>query len=156
MSYVNKISVNKSLYDIQDSKFDIEQLIQIQKDINEINIKIEELENKGVDLSDYYNKTEIDNQIQEAIMKVVRLKGILTDISSLPSTDNNVGDMYIVIESDDNNSEYIWTGDKWEYVGQKYTIDLSNYYTKGEVNTLITNIADGNLADGDTLNITCG
>ena len=158
MSYVNKISVNQSLYDIKDSNFNIEQIIQIQKDIDIINTKLEELENKGVDLSDYYNKTEINNQIQEAIMKVVRVKGILLSIDNLPISNNEIGDMYIIVENEDNNSEYVWTGDNWEYIGQKYKIDLSNYYTKSEIDDIVTNITegDGNLADGDTLNITCG
>ena len=53
--------------------------------------------------------------------------------------------------TDNNNEydEYIYINNKWEMLGT-ITIDLSNYYDKNEINTLLNNKVDKNA------NITAG
>ena len=63
-------------------------------------------------------------------------KGAVSTVSNLPSTGNEIGDIYIVTE---NGSEYVWITSEtnpngyWEELGQ--TIDLSAYELKPTVNS---------------------
>lgn len=72
-------------------------------------------------------------------------KGAVSTVNNLPSTGNEIGDIYIVTE---NGSEYVWITSEtnpdgyWEELGQ--TIDLSAYELKPTVNT----------PTGDTITIT--
>lgn len=90
----------------------------------------------------YYNKEEVDAKITS----VLKFQGVKTYKSELPTTEQRVGDVWLVIydgdapaEGETNihpvaNIEYVWTTEnKWEPLGDDI-IDLTNYYTKGEVN----------------------
>lgn len=69
------------------------------------------------------------------IASVYRVKGSVQNYSQLTSVSNpKVGDVYNVISSGMN---YVYTEDGWDALGG--TIDLSNYYTKSEVDTQISN-----------------
>lgn len=63
-------------------------------------------------------------------------KGAVTAVSDLPSTGNEIGDIYIVTE---NGSEYVWITSEtnpsgyWEKLGE--TIDFSAYELKPTVNS---------------------
>lgn len=92
------------------------------------------------DMSDYYTATETDAAISDAIDglgTIFNLLGSVATVQDLPSTGNTVGDVWYV---QNQNSGYIWINDdgtlRWEQLGA--TIDLTNYYTKSEVNALIT------------------
>lgn len=95
------------------------------------------------DLADnYYDKKEVDAKITS----VLKFQGVKTYKDELPATGQVVGDVWLVIydgntpaEGEANtlpvaNIEYVWTTEKkWEPLGDDI-IDLTNYYTKAEVN----------------------
>ena len=91
----------------------------------------------NADLTNYYNKTEVDNKIIDAMTKAFILKGTVDSVEALPASDNKVGDLYIVTLEEGNAAEYVWTGTSWEYMGQTFKVDLSGYYTSGEVDALL-------------------
>ena len=85
------------------------------------------------DLSNYYTKSEVNNLI--AAIETVSL-----DVEqTLPATgEPNV--IYLVPSSDPGTQnamdEYIYVNNAWEKIGST-AVDLSNYYTKSEVDTAI-------------------
>lgn len=96
--------------------------------------------------SEVYNKEEVENKIDEKLISVFKFKGVKTYKSELPTTGQAIGDVWLVIYDGDapaegetntlpvSNSEYVWTSEKkWENLGDDI-VDLSNYYTKTEVN----------------------
>lgn len=82
--------------------------------------------------SDYTTKTYVDGEIAKVHQFEVK------KVDSLPQTgDSNV--LYLVPKSgsgQDVYNEYIWDGAKFELIGNT-SIDLSNYYTKEEVNSKV-------------------
>lgn len=80
------------------------------------------------DLSDYYNKSEVDAKVSG----VLSYKGRVEAVADLPQ-DAKVGDVYFVTEK---SSEYAYDGTKWEELGS--VIDLSAYATTVTVHDLIT------------------
>lgn len=67
-------------------------------------------------------------------------------VEELPSEDIDTHTIYLVPreeEENDNNGydEYLYINDKWELIGSTY-IDLSNYYTKSDVDGLLANKQD--------------
>lgn len=76
-------------------------------------------------------KTYVDNQASA----VYRYKGSVATYADLPSTGLAIGDVYNV-ESDGSN--YAWTGTEWDKLGGD--VDLSNYYTKSEIDSMIGDI----------------
>ena len=80
----------------------------------------------GYGIEDAYTKSEVDSKLST----VYKYKGSVATYEELPSANNEVGDVYNV-ETDGMN--YAWDGTTWDKLG--VTVDLSNYYTKSEVNT---------------------
>ena len=76
--------------------------------------------------STYATKTELTQQVAS----VYKVKGSVATESALPQEGNTTGDVYNV-ETDGSN--YVWDGTQWDKLGG--TVDLSNYYTKSQVNT---------------------
>lgn len=78
--------------------------------------------------------------MQEEVAKLgdmFRLKGRVESTDALPAEENTKGDVYLVgAEDDADMKEYYWTGTLWDYMGTT-TVDLSNYYTKTETDTLL-------------------
>jgi len=68
------------------------------------------------DLTDYYNKTEIDSKISS----VYKFKGNVASYAALPSTGLTIGDVYNLSDTGEN---YAWTGTIWDELGT--TIDIS-------------------------------
>ena len=102
-----------------------------------------------IDLSDYARKSDVASAL--------KYKGSVASFSNLP-TSPSIGDLYTV---EDENVNYAWDGEKWNKMGSG--IDISNYYTKGEVNNLLSNYAEkssipvqGMIEDGNTGYITGG
>lgn len=73
-----------------------------------------------------YNKTEIDGKISG----LFHFKGV---VDVLPEAGVDAGEVYQVGEE-----EYAWNGEEWVKLG--YTIDLSSYYTKSEVDAEIAEV----------------
>ena len=76
--------------------------------------------------STYATKTELTQQVAS----VYKVKGSVANESALPQEGNTTGDVYNV-ETDGMN--YVWDGTQWDKLGG--TVDLSNYYTKSQVDT---------------------
>ena len=71
----------------------------------------------GQPTTNYYTKTEIDGKLSAGM----HYKGTVASYSNLPSSDNQVGDLYNVT---DTGSNYAWDGTAWDKMSEN--IDLSN------------------------------
>ena len=70
-----------------------------------------------------------------------RLQGRVNTYDDLLNISNpQPGDTYVVGTPSEENSEYMFIGDEWEKLGPM--LDLSNLYTKPEVDAMFTNITD--------------
>lgn len=110
------------------------------------------LSDGSINIADYYTKTETDNKVSSALNEfkaslgqIIRIKGVKTSESDLPSTGNEVGDLWFVgtaDETSDSYSEYVWTtANKWEYLGRISTeVDLSGYATITYVDSKLTTV----------------
>ena len=80
------------------------------------------------ELADKYTKEEIDNMISTVFV----YKGTVATTEDLNNIENpKVGDCWNV-EADGSN--YAWNGSEWDKLGG--TVDLSNYYTKTQVDSI--------------------
>ena len=102
-----------------------------------------------VDLSKYSTTEQMIEAINVAIAElgnVLRIKGVVATIGDLPADNNKVGDVYFVGtdgDKQDNFAEYVWTeSNKWEYIGQIQSTDLSDYFAKTEINELLAKKVD--------------
>ena len=101
-------------------------------------------------ISDYYTKTEADAKIDEKISElgdVLRVKGVKSAVSELPSEGNEVGDVWFVGTAGattDNFGEYVWTtAGTWEFLGRVQTdVDLSGYAEVTYVDAEVKKVAD--------------
>ena len=87
------------------------------------------------DLSNYYNKTEVNDLISG-------LEGIRMEVvDALPATgESNV--IYLLDDGQGNYDQWVYTeSDGWINLGSE-EIDLSNYYTKTEADTLLNGKQD--------------
>ena len=85
-------------------------------------------------------QTQVNNGLQ-SLTSAVKYRGSVASFSALPTSGQSVGDMYNIkaaggtdangtaIRAGDN---VVWNGSGWD--DQAGTVDLSNYYTKSEVN----------------------
>lgn len=75
----------------------------------------------------------------DSLGTVFKLKGYVATVSALPTSNNEVGDVYYV---QDKSVGYVWINDaetlRWEEFGA--TVDLTNYYTKSEINSKVKTI----------------
>lgn len=87
-----------------------------------------------------------------AITNPIKLKGRVDSISYLPAV-AEIGWLYFVgTEETVDKEEYVYTEEgTWEHIGTSEA-DLSNYYTKSEVNTAISNKADSTVLTTHTGN----
>lgn len=92
-----------------------------------------------------------DQVLQEKLDKfeittsVIKLKGVVDTLAKLHKIDNaEVGDLYLVGFKAGNYEEYIFTQEnEWESLGVvKSDIDLSEYYTSIEVDSLLSKKAN--------------
>lgn len=99
--------------------------------------------------NDRYTKEEVDKLFAD-LGTLQRLCGRVATYDDLPSNPKN-GDTYIVGDGTSNDTEYMWLGDKWEQLGP--LVDLSMYYTKDQVDGLISALKaqlQENINTGDT------
>ena len=82
-------------------------------------------------IANYMTSTEVSDAISNAISTVYKYKGSVATYADLPSSGQEVGDVYNV-EEDGHN--YAWTGTDWDRLAG--TVDLSNYVTLNTVQTI--------------------
>lgn len=91
-----------------------------------------------------YTTDEVDDMIASAISSTYKVKGSVDNYSSLP-TNAEVGDVYNVVDEYGDypaGTNWVWVGATdteeahWDALGG--TVDLSDYYTKTEVDSKIT------------------
>lgn len=75
---------------------------------------------------------------------LITIKGIVDSVEKLPTVNNKLGDVYFVKKSTsevDSYLEFIWVNKNetygWEKLGETVNIDLSDYYTKIMIDSMI-------------------
>ena len=106
-------------------------------------------------LKNYAKKSDIST--------VYKYKGTKTNYSELPTSGNNIGDVWNITKADKTNNikagdNVVWDGSKWDNLSG--TVDLSNYLQKGGKQTT-TSTADGGsnvytFTDGSTITVKNG
>ncbi len=111
---LNTIEISSNFYaDVNEitaleNKIDDKQDILVPGD----NVEIDDTTNTiSVDLSNYYNKTEVDEEIDNALVEYVKVIGYITDPAALPLANNSKGNVYI---DEETNIAYIWSIDEEE------------------------------------------
>ncbi len=106
--------------------------------------KVDKVEGKQLSTEDYTtaektklatypeNYSTVTALIDSKVASVYKYKGTVNTEAELPEEDQVVGDVYHVVEK---SKEFVWDGTKWEELGG--IVDLSGYYTKGEVDSAI-------------------
>ena len=94
-------------------------------------------------LTNYYLKSETYTKAEvDSMVSAITALNILV-VQTLPTQDISTTTIYLVPkqtpETQDVYDEYIYINNAWEHIGTTQ-IDLSNYYTKAEVNALIPTI----------------
>lgn len=103
-----------------------------------------------IDLSNYYTSAEVDALLQSITSFEYKIFG--DDVTELPAApaegDEKKFHFLKVVDGKDNDhyDEYLWVSGAWEKVGST-RVDFSQYYTKTEVDTLLTPVE----VEGDTL-----
>ena len=98
---------------------------------------------QGYGITDAYTKSEIDGKIGS----VFKYKGSVANVGALPSTSQEVGDVYNV---EDTGANYAWDGSKWDKLSE--TIDLSSYALKSELPTKVSDLTnDSNFVTEEVL-----
>lgn len=103
------------------------------------------IDNTVNNLTNYYLKSETYTQAEvDALISAIVTLNILV-VQTLPTQDISTTTIYLVPkqtpETQDIYDEYIYVNNAWEHIGTTQ-IDLSNYYTKSEVNTLLADKND--------------
>ena len=98
----------------------------------------------GCDLTQFYTKEEVDR-----LLNAIET-GDFVIVDELPEQ-GNPKDIYLVPKSGGGYNEYIYINEEWEHLGDT-DIDLSNYYTKGEVNVKLEDKQD-KLTQGENITI---
>ena len=94
----------------------------------------------GYGITDAYTKSQVDAKVSS----VYKYKGTVATVSDLPAADLTVGDVYNVeaagtISSGESavkvnaGDNVVWTGTAWDVLAG--TVDLTDYYTKTQVDT---------------------
>ena len=83
----------------------------------------------NIDLSGYAKKSDVAGG--------VRFKDTVETYANLPTSNNQVGDLYFVNTADSEHDivageAVIWNGTAWADLGGLMSVDLSNYYNKTE------------------------
>ena len=100
--------------------------------------------------ADYHPATKkyTDDSIS-ALGALFTLKGRVDTFGDLPTTGNKAGHVWLVgLVTDLDMTEYVYTsGGTWEKLGTVATVDLSNYYTKAQVDQLFSDFINNDLPD---------
>ena len=96
-------------------------------------------------LTNYYKKSETYTQAEvDALISAIVTLNVLV-VQTLPTQDISTTTIYLVPKAtagaQDVYDEYLYVNNAWEHIGST-EIDLSNYYTKTEVNALLSDKVD--------------
>jgi hypothetical protein len=94
------------------------------------------------DLINYYKKNETYNRTEINQMVSAIPKFAIEVVEKLPTTKISNTTIYLLTSGAEEKNlytEYIYVNNSWEKLGTQ-TVDLTNYYTKEEVNSLLSNI----------------
>lgn len=106
------------------------------------------IDNAVNNLVNYYKKSETytKEEVQQLIQAIPQMHVAI--VQQLPTEDISTSTIYFVPrqtpDTNDVYDEYMYISNAWEHIGST-TIDLSNYYTKTQVDTLLA--AKANAAD---------
>lgn len=81
--------------------------------------------------------------VDSKVSSVYKFKGSVENYSDLPTSGNEVGDVWDIINADPTNNikagdNVVWTGTYWDNLGGM--VDLTNYYTKDIIDNKLTTI----------------
>lgn len=81
--------------------------------------------------------------VDSKVSSVYKFKGSVENYSDLPTSGNEVGDVWDIINADPTNNikagdNVVWTGTTWDNLGGM--VDLTNYYTKDIIDNKLTTI----------------
>lgn len=94
------------------------------------------------DLINYYKKNETYNRTEINQMVSAIPKFAIEVIEKLPTTKISNTTIYLLTSGAEEKNlytEYIYVNNSWEKLGTQ-TVDLTDYYTKTEINSLLANI----------------
>ena len=122
---IESISVNNSAV-TPDANKNVD--ITVPTKVSDLNNDEGFIDNTVSDLTNYYNKTEIDSKVAS----VYKYKGNVNTYADLPSSGQNVGDVYNITTADSTHGikagdNVAWDGTTWDVLAG--TVDLSGYQT---------------------------
>ena len=100
---------------------------------NEVNTALGAKLDTATASTTYATKEELNSKVAS----VYKVKGSVANQAALPQEGNEVGDVYNV---EDTGINYVWTGEEWDSLGG--SVDLTNYYTKGDVDSKLADKAN--------------
>ena len=98
--------------------------------------------NTANNLSNYYLKTETytQSEVNDLISQLASLS--VEIVESLPTSDISTTTIYLINVSGTNNyNQWMYINNAWANIGST-SVDLTNYYTKTQVDTLLNNKVD--------------
>lgn len=110
------------------------------------------IDNTVNNLANYYLKTETYTQTEVNDL-ISQLASLSVDIvEELPATDISTTTIYLINVSGTNNyNQWMYINNAWANIGST-SVDLSNYYTKGQADTLLDAKVDKVLGKGLSTN----
>ena len=100
---------------------------------NEVNSALGAKLDSATASTTYATKEELNSKVAS----VYKVKGSVANQAALPEESNEVGDVYNV---EDTGINYVWTGEEWDALGG--SVDFTNYYTKGDVDSKLADKAN--------------
>ena len=108
--------------------------------------------NTANNLSNYYLKTETYTQteVNDLISQLASLR--VEIVESLPTSDISTTTIYLINVSGTNNyNQWMYINNAWANIGST-SVDLTNYYTKGQTDTLLDSKVDKVIGKGLSTN----
>ena len=108
--------------------------------------------NTANNLSNYYLKTETytQSEVNDLISQLASLS--VEIVESLPTSDISTTTIYLMNVSGTNNyNQWMYINNAWANIGST-SVDLTNYYTKTQVNTLLNDKVDKVIGKGLSTN----
>lgn len=121
-TYINGLVSPKADKSYVDTKFESYYTIS---EINTTLANYETIADVNSKLANYSTTAQMDEAIATAVSSAYKYKGSVATYGNLPSSGNQVGDVYNVEDTGDN---YAWTGTDWDKLSG--TVDLSGYLQK--------------------------